>query len=41
VINRGAYDKFAATVSEAKDGNGTIVAGGEQLTGESPGPFVR
>jgi 1-pyrroline-5-carboxylate dehydrogenase len=31
VINRGAYDKFAATVSEAKDGNGTIVAGGEQI----------
>jgi len=34
VINRGAYDKFAAAVSEAKDGNGAIVAGGEQLTGE-------
>jgi 1-pyrroline-5-carboxylate dehydrogenase len=34
VINRSAYDKFAAVVSEAKDGNGSIVAGGEQITAE-------
>jgi len=43
VINRGAYDKFAAAVSEAKDGNGTIVAGGEQINGDGfeHGYFVK
>jgi len=32
VINEGAYDKFAAAVSEARNG-GTIIAGGEQMKG--------
>jgi 1-pyrroline-5-carboxylate dehydrogenase len=34
LINQGAYDKFAATVAEARREGGEVLAGGGKITGE-------
>jgi 1-pyrroline-5-carboxylate dehydrogenase len=37
VINQGAFEKFAAAASEARNGGGNIVAGGEQIKSDGFG----